>query len=124
MAKDNEKPTTPERVPVVHFIGPEEQVILKPAPHVRDRIEDGLRLLRGYGVRLSGMLPRLRRGPKPKYDHAAITAVAEEVIREHVPPTLTEFAFDVSDRLEARGVPVPGDTVLREICARVFKTVR
>jgi hypothetical protein len=60
------------------------------------------------------------RGRPRKFDHGDIIAVAEEVIERGPDDTLDLFADRVGGTLEAKGKPVPGDTVLKEICRPIY----
>jgi hypothetical protein len=65
---------------------------------------------------------KLRRGRPPAYDRAKITAVAEELIAGRGPDEHCDWFIDrVAGELERRGIAVPKDTVLTEICAPIYK---
>jgi hypothetical protein len=65
----------------------------------------------------------VRRG-RPSYDRAAIAAIAQEVASENDDESSGEYLDWVRDRLETRGMPVPKDTVLREICMPIYNRGR
>jgi|SRR5262245_45219776 hypothetical protein len=67
------------------------------------------------------VIETLPRGRSRKYDHDAITKVAEEAIRECVDDKLAWYIDRVAGKLEHDGIKVPGPTVLREKCAPIYK---
>jgi hypothetical protein len=67
---------------------------------------------------------KLQPGASRKYDHDAITRIAEEAIQECVDDKLAWYLDRVAGKLEHRGINVPGPTVLRDKCAPIYKRAR
>ncbi|SRR5260370_28942327 len=122
MAEPSDETST--RKPEVHIIGPDEQIILRPTPYTLGIVEGVRRVLQAAFGAAGSLIGGLRRGRPPKYDRAAIAAVAEEVAGEDVDGTVSEYIEWVIDRLETREMPVPGATVMREICTPIYNRVR
>jgi hypothetical protein len=72
----------------------------------------------------SGAAARLPRGRPRKYDHDDIADVAEDLIKGGVDSTLDDFVGRVRSQLELQSKKTPGDTVLTEICAPIYKRER
>jgi hypothetical protein len=72
----------------------------------------------------SGAAARLPRGRPPEYNRGDIADVAEDLIKGGVDPTLDHFVGRVRSKLEFESKKPPGDTVLTEICAPIYKRER
>jgi hypothetical protein len=67
------------------------------------------------------VVARLRRG-RPEYDRRPYIALAEELIKGGVDPSQDAFVGRLRSMLELQDkLPVPGDTVLTEICGPIYK---
>jgi hypothetical protein len=64
------------------------------------------------------------RGAPPKYDHAAIKAVAEEVAEDGAPDRQSWFYEKVRDLLHERHVKAPEKTQLMEIIKPIYERAR
>jgi hypothetical protein len=67
---------------------------------------------------------KLRRGRPPEYDRAAITAIARDVIKRGVDDHLDWYVERVANDLRQQGYKVPKSTMLTEICAPIYKSVK
>src|SRR5262245_7143360 len=106
------------RKPVVHYV--DEKIIMRPTPYTLSIVQGVRRLLAAFGA----VVPPLRRGRRRAYDHNAIADTAESLARDHVEETEAKFIEVVRDVCETHGVRVPRNTVLREICAPIYRAHR
>jgi len=68
-----------------------------------------------------------RRGPKFRFDHAAIAKIAKDYVDAYgVPPTKPERAPSTDELIEAvykignrQGIEMPGETLMKEICGPI-----
>jgi hypothetical protein len=133
MAENNEKAITteqgvePEDVRPPYF-GEPENYVARTATGMAHTLVDK-NVVPGEGGLRTGF-PRIfkesfddlkgRRGRRP-YERVPITVVAEEAIAGGIDPSLDAFRDRVRSLLELQHILTPGNTVLEEICAPIYK---
>jgi hypothetical protein len=62
-----------------------------------------------------------RPGRPPEYNHSIFEGIAKDLISKGVDDYLDRFVERVRNELGARHIKAPGDTLLTEICAPIWK---
>jgi hypothetical protein len=70
---------------------------------------------------IAGVVDRLRPGRKIKYERAPIIEAAELLIKGGVDVSSSQFRGRVRSWLEWKDIPVPGESLLKEICGPIYR---